>query len=135
VPELGETLSRALLRPTRIYVKAALAALGAGEVHALCHVTGGGLPENLPRVLPKNVGLVLDRASWARPPIFELIQRHAGCDDAEMYRTFNMGLGLVIVVSPDDADAVMGAVEACGETVQRVGHAVEHAGGPRIQLA
>jgi phosphoribosylformylglycinamidine cyclo-ligase len=133
-PALGESLADALLRPTRIYVKAILAAVAAGEVRSFCHVTGGGLPENLPRVLPKNIALELDRASWKRPPIFGLIQEVAGTDDAEMYRTFNMGLGLVAVVPERDADAVARAIESTGETVQRVGKAVLHQDGPRVRI-
>jgi phosphoribosylformylglycinamidine cyclo-ligase len=133
-PALGESLGDALLRPTRIYVKAMLAAVAAGEVRSFCHVTGGGLPENLPRVLPKNVDLELDAKSWKRPPIFDLIQSIAGTDDAEMYRTFNMGLGLVAVVPERDADKVAQAITATGETVQRVGRVVEHRDGPRVRI-
>jgi phosphoribosylformylglycinamidine cyclo-ligase len=134
VPELGEPLIDALLRPTRIYVKAIAAALSAGELRSLCHITGGGLPENLPRVLPPDVALELDSDSWQRPPIFGLIQRRAQVDDAEMYRTFNMGLGLVVCVPESDADAVSRAFEGAGETVQRIGRAVPHRGGPRVLL-
>jgi phosphoribosylformylglycinamidine cyclo-ligase len=133
-PALGEPLADALLRPTRIYVKAMLAAIAAGEVRSFCHVTGGGLPENLPRVLPKNLALELDARSWKRPAIFDLIQQIAGTDDAEMYRTFNMGLGLVAVVPERDADEIARAITATGETVQRVGRAVEHQGGPRVRI-
>jgi phosphoribosylformylglycinamidine cyclo-ligase len=134
LPELGEPLVDALIRPTRIYIKTIQAALNAGEVHSLCHVTGGGLPENLPRVLPKGVALELDTKSWKRPPIFDLIQRAGNTDDAEMYRTFNMGLGLVMVVPESSVDPVMKAVQAAGETVQRVGRVVSHVDGPRVRL-
>jgi phosphoribosylformylglycinamidine cyclo-ligase len=133
-PDLGEPLVDALMRPTRIYVKSILSAITAGEVHSLCHITGGGLPENLPRVLPKGIGLELDTDSWKRPPIFGLIQKLAGTPDAEMYRTFNMGLGLVMCVAPADADKVQRALEDAGETVQRVGRAVAHTDGPRVLL-
>jgi len=135
VPELGEPLRDALLRPTRIYVKAAQAAIAAGDVHSFCHVTGGGLPENLPRVLPKNIALDLDTQSWKRPAIFDLIQKHGGTSDAEMYRTFNMGIGLVLTVPEADADAVARALEDAGEKVQRIGRAVTaSADGPRVRL-
>ena len=134
VPELGESLCDVLLRPTRIYVRAIQAALAAGTVHSLCHVTGGGLPENLPRVLPKGVGLELDLASWSRPPIFALIQRLGEVADDEMYRTFNMGLGLVLSVPPDAADAVAAAIASTGEQVQRIGRAVPHERGAQIVL-
>ena len=123
-----------LLRPTRIYVKAIQAALAAGRIHSLCHVTGGGLPENLPRVLPAGIALELDRASWTVPPIFSVIQRLGGVSDAEMFRTFNMGLGLVLTVPESDADAVSKAFEAAGERVQRVGRAVAHTDGERVIL-
>jgi phosphoribosylformylglycinamidine cyclo-ligase len=133
-PALGEPLVDALLRPTRIYVKAILAALAAGEIHSLCHVTGGGLPENLPRVLPANVALELDTSSWKRPPIFDLIQKSADVEASEMYRTFNMGLGLVTCVAERDADKVQRAFEDAGEVVQRVGRAVNYTSGPRVIL-
>jgi phosphoribosylformylglycinamidine cyclo-ligase len=132
LPELGEPLVDALLRPTRIYVKAIQAALGAGEVRSLCHVTGGGLPENLPRVLPPEVALELDPRSWRRPPIFDLIQQRARVAEAEMYRTFNMGIGLVACVPEHDADAVARAFEGAGESVQRIGRAVPQRGDARV---
>ncbi|HEX6245565.1 MAG TPA: phosphoribosylformylglycinamidine cyclo-ligase [Polyangiales bacterium] len=134
LPELGETLAEALLRPTRIYVKAIQAALAAGEVHSLCHVTGGGLPENLPRVLPKDVALELDTKAWQRSPLFDLIQQRAQVPHDEMYRTFNMGIGLTLCVPESAADSVIAAVSASGERVQRIGHAVAHGAGPRVVL-
>jgi phosphoribosylformylglycinamidine cyclo-ligase len=134
LPELGETLADALLRPTRIYVKAIAAAIAAGEVRSLCHVTGGGLPENLPRVLPKEVALEIELDSFARPPLFDLIQQRANVADAEMYRTFNMGIGLTVVVPETSADAVLAALAAAGEKAQRIGRAVAHSAGPRVLL-
>jgi phosphoribosylformylglycinamidine cyclo-ligase len=134
LPELGEPLGDVLLRPTRIYVRAIQAAIEAGAIHSLCHVTGGGLPENLPRVLPAGVALELDLQSWTRPPIFDLIQKLGSVAPSEMFRTFNMGLGLVLTVAPDSADAVARAFEAAGEQVQRVGRAVAHESGPRVLL-
>ncbi len=134
LPELGEPLSQALLRPTRIYVKAIQAAIAAGPVHAVCHVTGGGLPENLPRVLPAGVALALDPTRWTRPPVFAAIQRLGDVAESEMFRTFNMGLGLVLCVPAEAADGIAAAIEQSGERVQRVGSAVTHAGGPRVLL-
>ena len=134
VPELGGSLAEVLLAPTRIYVDAIQAAIRAGSVHSLCHVTGGGLPENLPRVLPAGVALELEPSTWTRPPIFDLIQRHGEVTDAEMYRTFNMGLGLVLTVKESDVDAVAAAIEQTGERVQRVGRAIAHQDGPRVVL-
>jgi phosphoribosylformylglycinamidine cyclo-ligase len=134
LPELGETLGAALLRPTRIYVKAIAAALAAGEVRSLCHVTGGGLPENLPRVLPKDIALELDTARFQRPPLFDLIQKRANVADAEMYRTFNMGIGLTVIVPEAAADAVLSALNGAGEKAQRIGRAVAFSAGPRVLL-
>jgi phosphoribosylformylglycinamidine cyclo-ligase len=133
-PELGETLGAALLRPTRIYVKAIAAAIAAGEVRSLCHITGGGLPENLPRVLPKDIALEIDTHSFPRPPLFDLIQKRANVADAEMYRTFNMGIGLTAVVPESDADAVLAAFHGAGEKAQRIGRAVAYSAGPRVIL-
>jgi phosphoribosylformylglycinamidine cyclo-ligase len=132
LPELGEPLGELLLRPTRIYVRAIQAAIEAGPVHSFCHVTGGGLPDNLPRVLPKDVALELDRSSWPRPPIFDLIQRLGKVSDEEMYRTFNMGLGLVLCVAPSAVDAVTSALQSSGESVHRIGSAVQHGDGARV---
>ena len=134
LPELGESLADVLLRPTRIYVKAIQAAIAAGRIHSLCHVTGGGLPENLPRVLPAGIALELERKSWQVPAIFAVIQRLGEVSDAEMFRTFNMGLGLVLTVPESDVDAVSMAFEAAGERVQRVGRAVAHTDGERVIL-
>ncbi|MGH8903524.1 MAG: phosphoribosylformylglycinamidine cyclo-ligase [Egibacteraceae bacterium] len=120
---LGEPLGDALLRPTRIYAPDCLALIGACDVHALCHVTGGGIAGNLVRVLPAGLGAAVDRASWEVPPVFRLLQRWGDVDDAECWRVFNQGVGMVAVVADGD-----GAVEAlrgrgvdawvCGEVVE-----------------
>jgi phosphoribosylformylglycinamidine cyclo-ligase len=103
-PELGgRSLADALLEPTRIYAKDVLALLEAVPVKAFAHVTGGGLPGNVPRTLPDGVRAVLEESRWPRPPIFDLVAREGGVAREEMYRTFNMGLGLVAVVAPADA--------------------------------
>jgi phosphoribosylformylglycinamidine cyclo-ligase len=134
LPELGETLGAALLRPTRIYVKAIAAAIAAGEIRSLCHVTGGGLPENLPRVLPKEIALEIETSRFARPPLFDLIQKRANVADAEMYRTFNMGIGLTAIVPEAAAEAVLSAFRDAGEKAQRIGRAVAYSAGPRVLL-
>ena len=106
VPEgLSVTLGEELLRPTRIYVKLCLELIKQVEVHALAHITGGGLPGNLPRVLPDDLRAVVREGSWTVPPVFQLVQQAGQVEDAEMLRTFNMGVGMVAVVGPDSLDA------------------------------
>ena len=102
---LGEPLAGALLRPARIYARDCLALISAAEVRALCHVTGGGIVGNLPRVLPPGLGAVIDTGTWEVPPVFRLLQRWGGIDDAECWRVFNQGVGMVAVVR-DGAGAV-----------------------------
>jgi phosphoribosylformylglycinamidine cyclo-ligase len=118
---LDEPLVESLLRPTRIYAKAASAALSTGGVRAFSHITGGGLPGNIPRVLPPGLGVELDPRSWSAAAIFELVANAGNIDEAEMRRTFNMGIGLIVIAAPDYADTVMKALEASGETAWRVG--------------
>ena len=122
------TLGAALLRPTRLYVRPALAAIRAGGVRALAHVTGGGLTENLPRVLPEGLGARVDLAAWTPPPVFGWLARTGGVETAEMLRAFNCGLGLVLVVAPDRADALADLLAAEGERVARVGTVTEGRG-------
>ena len=124
LPELGGTLGATLLTPTRIYAKAARAAIEAGGVHALCHVTGGGLPGNLPRILPAGLGAEVDVRGIPCPPIFDLVRRAGKVDPAEMRRTFNMGIGLVAVVEAAHAEAVRAALEASGERAFALGRVV-----------
>jgi phosphoribosylformylglycinamidine cyclo-ligase len=102
---LDVSLGQELLRPTRIYVKAALELIRAADVHALAHITGGGLPGNLPRVLPGHLAARITRDSWTVPGIFRLVQEAAGIDEAEMLKTFNLGVGMVAAVSPDKLPA------------------------------
>ncbi len=117
---LDQPLGDALLTPTRIYVKAALAAVATGAVHALCHVTGGGLVGNLPRVLPAGHGVLVDR-QWPEPPIFRLLREVARIREAELRRTFNLGVGFALVVAADAEGEVRRTLEATGEQVFRVG--------------
>jgi phosphoribosylformylglycinamidine cyclo-ligase len=121
------TLGEALLAPTRIYVKSCLAAIragGPGGVKALAHITGGGLVENIPRVLPDGIGVNLDGASWKVPPVFTWLARTGGIAPGEMVRTFNCGIGMVVVTSPDEATVVAETLQGAGETVARIGAAV-----------
>jgi phosphoribosylformylglycinamidine cyclo-ligase len=121
---LGEPLVDALLRPTRLYCRAALAAIANGGVKALCHITGGGLPGNLPRVLPDGVTAVLEERSWIKPPIFALIEELGAVSNAEMHNTFNMGLGLVAVVEADRAEELVRVFTREGERASIVGKIV-----------
>jgi phosphoribosylformylglycinamidine cyclo-ligase len=115
-------LGRALLVPTRLYVKPALAAVRAGGVHGLAHITGGGLTENLPRVLPQGLGAEIDLGAWALPPVFRWLAGTAGLAEAELLRTFNCGIGMIAVVARDQADALTALLSGLGETVVPLGH-------------
>ena len=117
-------LGAALLAPTRLYVKPALAAIRAGGVHGLAHVTGGGLTENLPRVLPDGLGAEIDLASWRLPPVFAWLAEAGGIAEAEMLKTFNCGIGLVVVVAADRAGALASLLAEAGETVVPLGRVV-----------
>jgi phosphoribosylformylglycinamidine cyclo-ligase len=115
-------LAEALLEPTRIYVKAALRAIrDTGAVKAMAHITGGGLSENVPRVLPDGIAAHIDLSAWKAPAVFGWLMQAGALDEAEMLRTFNCGVGLVIVAAREGADAVMRALEAAGETPVRIG--------------
>jgi phosphoribosylformylglycinamidine cyclo-ligase len=117
----GRKLSDVLMAPTRLYVKPLLALMAAMEVKGLVHITGGGLVENIPRVLQDNLTAVLDGQSWTMPPLFQWLQQHGGVADAEMHRVFNCGIGMTVIVSKENADAAMAQLQAAGETVYRIG--------------
>lgn len=118
-----------LLAPTRIYVKPLLALVRSGIVKGMAHITGGGLTENIPRVLPQGVTAELKRGSWEAPTIFAWLQKIGNVDDAEMARTFNCGIGMVVVVAEADADRAKSQLEASGERVYRVGEIRARADG------
>ena len=122
------TLGTALLVPTRLYVKAALAAVAAGGVHGFAHITGGGLTENLPRVLPEGVGAEIDLNAWDLPPVFGWLAAQGGIENAEMLKTFNAGIGMTVVVAPEAEAAVTAALEAEGQGVARIGTVTEGQG-------
>ena len=117
----GGTLGAALLAPTRLYVKQALAAVRAGGVHALAHITGGGLTENLPRVLPEGLGATIDLDAWALPPVFGWLAGTADMAEAELLKTFNSGIGMIVVAAKDRVADLTLALQAEGETVTRIG--------------
>ena len=117
----GRNLFERLLSPTRIYVKPLLALLRAMPVHALAHITGGGLSDNIPRVLPSGMQAVLERRSWPGDPLFGWLQRTARLDNAGMYRTFNCGIGMVAIVPPGHAEAAVELLRSQGESAQVIG--------------
>jgi len=121
-PFADGSLGQALLVPTRLYVKPALAAVREGGVHALAHITGGGLTENLPRVLPEGLGADIDLGAWTLPPVFRWLAETAGMAEAELLKTFNAGIGMILAVSADRADAIEALLTEHGETVSRLGH-------------
>ncbi|MBD1549213.1 phosphoribosylformylglycinamidine cyclo-ligase [Roseibium aggregatum] len=126
--DAAQTLGEALMTPTKIYVKPLLAALTASRgIKALAHITGGGLPENLPRVLPAETSARIDLSAISVPPVFNWLATAGGVAEKEMLRTFNCGVGMVVVVSADEADAVAAVLAQEGETVFRIG-AIEAAG-------
>jgi len=117
----GRLLFDRLLAPTRIYVKALLELIRALPVHALAHITGGGLTDNIPRVLPDGLEVVLERRSWNRDPVFDWLQRTGRVEQSEMYRTFNCGIGMIVIVPPAHAEAAVALLNSRGETAQIIG--------------
>jgi phosphoribosylformylglycinamidine cyclo-ligase len=129
IPGVGSRLADLLLAPTRIYVKPILSLLRAVPVRAMAHVTGGGITENLPRVLPEGARAVIARGSWPVPRIFDVIREAGSVEEPEMRRTFNMGLGFLLVVRPGDAAAAVAHLRAAGEEVFEVGESRQGARG------
>ena len=126
------TLGEALLEPTRIYVKPVLATLAKVEIKGLAHITGGGLTDNIPRVLPENVCARLERSRWRRPAVFDWLQKRGHIEDDEMHRTFNCGIGMVLVVAKANVQAAIAALAEAGADALEVGSIVErNAGEPQ----
>jgi len=117
----GRPFGEVLLEPTRIYVKSLLALMHKLPVKAMAHITGGGLVENLPRVLPESLKATISRSSWTMPPLFSWLQREGGVADTEMQRVFNCGIGMAVLVDAQDADAAVQLLSAAGETVSAIG--------------
>jgi phosphoribosylformylglycinamidine cyclo-ligase len=132
-PGADHSLADELLRPSVVYARAVLAAVAGADVHAGAHITGGGLPGNLPRVLPAGCDAVVERGHFATPRIFTEIQRLGDVDDDEMARVFNLGLGMVLVVGPDGVDAALGALGEVGQEATVVGKVVEGSGRVRMR--
>lgn len=122
------TLGQALLTPTRLYVKQALAAIRAGGVHGLAHITGGGLTENPPRVLPEGLACEIDLGAWQLPPVFRWLATTADMSEPELLKTFNCGIGMILVVAEDRAKDLTQLLEGEGETVTRLGRVIEGQG-------
>ena len=131
----GKTVGEALLEPTKIYVKSCLAAHKAGLIKALAHITGGGLTENVPRVLPENLTAVFDASTWEYLPIFKWLGEQGGIPAMEMARTFNCGIGMCVVVPADKADEAEALLREHGETVSQIGFIGPRAGdGPQVVI-
>ncbi len=130
------TLGEALLEPTRIYVKPLLKLFEQVSVHALAHITGGGLTENLPRVMPAGTVARIDRDSWTRPAIFDWLQQQGNIKDEDMYLTFNCGIGMVVCVDPADVDQTLAILQQQGEQPRVIGRIEQDNGdGPRVQIS
>jgi phosphoribosylformylglycinamidine cyclo-ligase len=123
-PFSDTTLGEALLTPTRLYVKPALAAIGTGGVHGLAHITGGGLTENLPRMLSEGLGCAVELDAWQLPPVFEWLASSSGMASGEMLKTFNAGIGMVLVVAEDKKSDISDTLKEEGETVFELGRVI-----------
>ncbi|MCW8854505.1 MAG: phosphoribosylformylglycinamidine cyclo-ligase [Gammaproteobacteria bacterium] len=130
----GQKLGDALLAPTRIYVKSILQLLEQLDIHAMSHITGGGLLENLPRVMPENTRAQLDASSWQMPAVFQWLQQQGNIEQSEMYRTFNCGVGMVLVVNAEDTEQAIELLTANGETAWKIGEVVSSTGRADITI-
>ncbi|GGE09816.1 phosphoribosylformylglycinamidine cyclo-ligase [Marinithermofilum abyssi] len=128
VPWGGETVGETLLRPTRIYVKTFLRLMETLDVKGGAHITGGGLIENVPRMLPAGCGVEIDRRAWDVPPLFRWIQKEGGISEEDMVRTFNMGIGMVVFLPREQAEEALAVARECGETAWIIGRVTEKEG-------
>lgn len=131
----GQPFREAIMKPTRLYVKNVLAALAAHPIKALAHITGGGLLENIPRVLPDGTAAHLVKGSWPQTELFAWLQKTAGIDDIEMNRTFNNGIGMVVVIAADQAAACAATLRGLGETVHEIGKIAPRGEGAAVVVA
>jgi phosphoribosylformylglycinamidine cyclo-ligase len=132
--EAGTPLGRALLEPTKIYVKSCLAALKTGGVHGLAHITGGGLLENSPRALPDGLAANIDVSAWPLPQVFGWLAKTGAVMPFELARTFNCGIGMAVIAAKDKANDVEAAFSDAGEFVYRIGAVTEGKGAPAVSL-
>ena len=131
-PFEGKTLGETLLIPTRIYVKPLLELLEKVDVHALAHITGGGITENLPRVLQDGINAEIDRSAWPLPTVFKWLQQQGNITEADMLTTFNCGIGMIVCTAPEDEEAALERLTEAGETVFPIGRLVAGSGKPRV---
>ena len=127
IEELGKSIGEELLTPTRLYPRVCLPLIRSFDIHGMVHITGGGFYENIPRALPETMGAEIDGAAWEMPAVFRLLQEWGNVDWAEMYRTVNMGIGMVLIASEDEAARIIAHLTAEGETVYRIGRVTEGA--------
>ena len=131
----GQPFKQAIMAPTRLYVKSVLAALATHPIKALAHITGGGLLENIPRVLPEGMAAHLQKGSWPQTELFAWLQNTAGIDDIEMNRTFNNGIGMVVVIDAAHAAACADTLRAHGEQVFTIGKIAARGDGAAVVVA
>ena len=122
--QLGATVAEVLLKPTKIYVKSILALIEKVQVKGIAHITGGGFIENIPRIFPEGIGCEIEKNSYEIPAVFKVMQERAGITDEQIYNTFNMGIGMVVCVSPENVDATMAQLSATGEEVVVIGKTI-----------
>ena len=130
----GATLGERLLEPTRIYIKPLLELFKHVDVHALAHITGGGLLENLPRVMPENTTARINPKSWQQPAVFQWLQQQGNIKTTEMYRTFNCGIGMVVVVAASEVDETLERLRTNGEAAMRIGEIISATGSPSVEI-
>lgn len=128
IPGLEQPLGQALLVPTRIYVKPILELLSKAEVQGMVHITGGGLTENIPRVLPQGLGVEINTKSWEIPPVFRIVQEKGMVEDGEMYKTFNMGIGFIAIISPDNEQQTIEILKSLEEKPVKIGRVISGQG-------
>jgi phosphoribosylformylglycinamidine cyclo-ligase len=131
----GVKLADALMEPTRIYVKPVLELLAKHEIHAMAHVTGGALVEKIIRVVPKPLGLEIDTSAWPLPPVFDWLQREGNVPRTEMWRTFNCGIGFVLMLAPDDVAALEADLDRLRLAYWRMGEVVATSDGERLRIS
>ena len=131
----GRPLTDWLMEPTRIYVRTLLRLMSTLPVHALAHITGGGITENLPRVLPEGLSAKIDLAAWTRSPLFYWLRENGTVEETEMLRTFNCGIGMIVCVAPEDESLALDTLRASGESAHTIGVVVPHPGTPVVQYS